>query len=1380
MRILLLALLLAIIPVYGVSADKGPKWRSAAITNEQGLSNSAINSIFKDSRGFMWFGTWDGLNRYDGKTIKTFYPDIYDQTAISNNIIRNMLEDGSGHLWIVTERGLNRYSHDKEGFYSYFTEHPELTLREYSLKANIGHDDRIWVKVHGLGLFRYQEEKDDFEQIVVPCLTDQKMTQVNDFLVFENHLYLLNEDSLFVADHMLSEKKEGYGLTGLHSFLQDASINYHWFFIYDNTPFLLLAMREGGMLIIDLYSMHVNDLYLGDHNYRLTAFTTAGGRDHFWLGTDDGNVLQMLPGEGFSVHSVLDMLPELADKKVKIWSVLETPDDLLWIGTDGEGVFRSILKPKPFYQIGRGASADRQLNHQIVRAIYEDERGNLWVGTRGNGLNFIPAAYGATRYYTTENGLTNNAVLALEKDNQGLLWIGHDGDGIDVLELASGRFFHFPDDLEGGEDLDFGSVYDICVDAFGQVWLGTSGYGVIGLDVERNNDRFVLKSHQQIVSEGVDDVFRSNIVYAIEEERPNILWLATRGAGIYRMNTLTGSLENFSRDRQNGSGLSDDDILSLHMGADGHLWVGSSGGLNRLNLNYTPYEITDYTMRDGLPNNTIHAILEDGEGNIWTSTNKGLSKFDRIQKSFKNFISEDGLQGNEYTDGAACIGKASGRFYFGGINGLDWFYPEEITLSERQPNLMFTGFRLYNDLVQPGDSTYILCRNINELDEIELKHDQNFFTVEFTTLNFINPDKSQFEYKLENFNSDWVFAGSQREANFTNVPDGKYRLMIRATNEDGIWSEEVRTLGIIIRPPFWKTWPAFLLYGLLLALAGYMLYAYQSARIRRKQERTVEKIQQQKEKELHQYKLQFFTNLAHEFGTPLTLIFASAGSLLNPQQNARESRSLVKTIYQNSRRMQKLVQELLEFRKIDTGREKVNNRKLELVSAISNIINVFTHFVQENELEIIFEPEEEDVWLIIDTAKVEKILLNLLSNAIKFTQPGGIIKVALKVSADKIIIEVSDTGTGISDEVLPYIFDSYYQRVPKVKKNTGSFQGIGIGLAYTKSLVELLDGQISVESTPQKGSTFIVSLPLHRPDAAGDTTIPENGISETSLLKKLADEFADGVHHKHYTFAAKPALWTTPKKYRILVAEDDAELSGLLMKILSEQYDVSLARDGKQALEMIREKRVDIVVSDVVMPQIDGLELCSTIKSDPVTSHIPVILLTAKTEMESRIEGLEKGADSYIPKPFHPRHLFVRIEKLLKTREQMAESFKHHVGSPLYNLKQDYAPRDKQTLEKCVSYIEANCEDENLDADKLADHLAFSKPQLYRKIKALTGLTPHGLIKNFRLKKAKQMIEEDKYTISDIIYMTGFKNRTYFYRSYKETFGITPGQVNKV
>ncbi len=379
------------------------------------------------------------------------------------------------------------------------------------------------------------------------------------------------------------------------------------------------------------------------------------------------------------------------------------------------------------------------------------------------------------------------------------------------------------------------------------------------------------------------------------------------------------------------------------------------------------------------------------------------------------------------------------------------------------------------------------------------------------------------------------------------MPDGKYRLLVRATNEDGIWSDEIPAISIIITPPFWRTWPAFLLYAFMLGLVLYLIYIYQTNRIRRKQERAIEKMQQQKEKELNQYKLQFFTNLAHEFGTPLTLIFASAGSLLNPVQNPEESKSLIRTIYKNSKRMQKLIQELLEFRKIDTGRETVKPRKLELVQSLNNIVQVFSHFAQENELEIIFEPDEEEVWLLLDSGKLEKIMLNLLSNALKFTPAGGIVRVVLRTTADRVVIEVSDTGTGISMDVLPYVFDSYYQRAPKTQKNTGHFQGIGIGLAYTKSLVELLNGQITVESESERGSTFRVSLPLDKVEPEPGERGTGDVLSETALMKRLADDFHENKMAKAGKVNTKPALWTTPKKYKILVAEDDPELSGLLL-----------------------------------------------------------------------------------------------------------------------------------------------------------------------------------------------------------------------------------------
>jgi len=1356
-------------------------WQSLRITNEMGLSNSAVNTIYQDSRGFMWFGTWDGLNRFDGKNIKTYTPDIFDKNAISNNIIRNIVEDKHRNLWIITEHGINRYSYDLDNFTSWFSELAEPRSKEQSLKGLIGYDGNIWVNVFGIGIFKFSPKENDFTPIIIPSLVEQTIKSIDCFLPLQENLYILCQDSLIVVDFNSMQVSNKIHLHTYYPNLNLSAVEESWLFEFEETPYLALNQRKGGLLFINLINWEETPINILDPKFIVTTIENSDSNDFLWIGTDDGNIFKVYPNDSFKTQSVLNKIPELVDKKVKIWSILETSDDLLWIGTDGEGVFRNYLKPKPFYQIGRGEAESRQLNHQIVRSIYEDKKGSLWVGTRGNGLNLIPYQKGETKYYNTSNGITNNAVLSLKEDRFNNLWIGHDGFGIDVLDMETGEFYYFPSDLKGGEDLEFGSVYAICIDAFDQIWLGTSGYGILGLNIKREKGEFVLTNYMHIKGESLDDPIRSNIVYAIVEEKPNTLWLGTRGAGIYRVNTITGQMENYTLNTIEKPGLSDNDILSLHIGRNNNLWVGSSGGLNKVNINYLPYNFVHYTTKDGLPNNTIHGILEDEKGNLWISTNKGLSKFFVSEEKFLNFNNADGLQSNEFTDGAVCSGQKTGKFYFGGINGLDWFYPENIQISEKVPKLIFTDFRLYNKKILPSDSTAILNKNIDELEEIILKYNQNFFTIEFTTLNYINPDKSLFEYKLENFNSDWVFAKNQREANFTNVPPGKYKLFVRATNEDGVWIKEARSISITIEPPVWRTLPAYLFYAFLIIILVYIIFKYQNKRIKVKHQIVLEKLQQQKEMELNQYKLKLFTNLAHEFGTPLTLIFASAASLLNPNKKPNETSALTKTIYQNSRRMQKLVQELLEFRKVDTGREKLELKPVEIIGVMNNIIEIFSHFAHENEIDLSFEPEVDELYCLLDSQKLDKIMLNLLSNSIKFTPEGGSVTLKLKLIDKTIYIEVEDTGAGIAPNNVANIFDTYYQQTPNLRRNTKTFRGIGIGLAYTKSLVELHGGNISVTSKLKQGSKFIVAIPFQPVESNPDKTIHSSNLIERSnLLNSVSEKLMDFSEDAKTLSSLKTNLWTTPKKYKVLVAEDDPELSNLLYKMLSEQYDVYLVQNGKQALEVINKKKIDVVVSDVMMPEMDGLTLCKTIKANVLTSHIPVILLTVRSEIEDRIEGLEMGADAYIPKPFYPKHLFVRIERLLKSREQVSEYFKTNFGTPTYELKQDYSSRDKELLQKCIAFVEANYANENIDADKMASDLALSKAQLYRKIKALTGFTPHGLIKNYRLKQARQMILEGKHSITDVIYMTGFNNRTYFYRSFKELFGETPSELNKM
>jgi len=1222
-------------------------------------------------------------------------------------------------------------------------------------------------------------EKNTFVLVPINWPQETLKQNITGIFMFDSIVYLLHETMKLssispAGDHIKSHKY----IPAEHITKPRADLN--WFFSVNKKPFMAVACQMGGLLLTDISNNTTSLIRAEGFESLITALQKVESEDYVLLGTDDGNIFRLDTQKGYQQYSLLEKLPDLRDKRVKIWSILYTADNLLWVGTDGEGVYQFNSHPKPFYNIAKGNLAQRQINHQIVRAVYEDADSNVWIGTRGNGLNMIPSGGGSTRIINTENGLSNDAVLSLAEDTQGNLWIGLDGPGVDVMNKTSGRIFHFPDDLTGGEELDFGSVYTICVDVFGTVWLGTSGNGVFGLTITGTNNNYQLQNHVHLPGKGGKNDLKGNIVFAIKEEKPNILWIGARMGGLHRYNTLTGEIQFFGQGSVDEKSLNNPDILSLLIGKDKYLWIGTSGGLNALNLAGGTYNFTHFSVRDGLPNHTVHGILEDLEGNIWVSTNKGLSRYLRNEKRFVNYNSGDGLLNNEFTDGAAFHHQPSGRFYFGGINGVDWFYPKDISISMDQPKVVLTGFRLYNQTIYPGDETGVLPRDIDFMDEIILRHNQNFFGVEFATLNYHNAPKTSFAYKLENFNIDWVDVASQREAIFTNVPHGNYRLLVRATNEDGFWSDQVRALNIVIKPPAWLTFYAYAAYTLAFILLGFLIYRYQSNRITRRQQLVLEKLNQQKEKELNQYKFEFFTNLAHEFRTPLTLIFASAASLIDKVQEAHPQKPLLRTVYINARRLQRMIEELLAFQKLDTGREKLDLRKGELVGFVAEITDIFSHYAHENEVELSFEPKESRLITSYDSEKIERILLNLLSNAIKYTPSGGSVITRLGLENENIIIEVVDTGSGISPEVLPYIFDRYYQQASPYSDLRTIPKGSGIGLTYTKSLVELLGGSIAVETHPGKGSKFTVKLPLVKD---GDKAMePVNDIQRKGrgqLLESIAEDYFhqydDGTDFKPQGVLAQ----NQPSKHRILIVEDDVQLLQLLQNLLWQYYDVITAENGVEALEVLKLKRVDLVVSDVIMPEMDGLTLCKSIKDDFITSHIPVVLLTARSETEQLIEGLEKGADAYIVKPFHPRHLFVTIKKLISSREKLISQIRKDIEQSVLNEDSHLPERDHKLLQKAFSFIESNYHLESLNADQLAGQLAMSKAQLYRKIKAITGVTPHGLIKNFRLNKARQMIAEGKFSVSDIVYMTGFNNRTYFYRSYRELFGETPGEFTK-
>ncbi|MDY0076405.1 MAG: two-component regulator propeller domain-containing protein [Bacteroidales bacterium] len=1353
-------------------------WQVRQIANADGLSNSAVNSIFKDSRGFMWFGTWDGLNQYDGKNIVQHYPDMLLPNRLSNNIIWKMLEDSSNGLWIVTERGINRYDYTTNRFQPWFVNNGPQYSRENSLRAALGVDGNTWLAIYSAGIFRFAPADADFIQLQIPNLPEDRQKTVIGLYSFANQMYLLHDD---FQVSVLNEKGSFVDQFSIYrkAAAENSSSTLNWFFELNDQAYLAMPCLDGGIRLINLITQKVELIQKDTFPSPVTALFADAENNNLLLGTDDGNLLKMAMDENYDIQSLTNNIPLLSDKKVKIWSILKT-GEMLWIGTDGEGVFQANMQPKPFYNIGKGLPEGRQLNHKIVRAVYEDSKGNLWVGTRGGGLNKIPANGDPTQVYNTENGLSNDAVLSLAEDLHGNIWIGIDGQGIDVLNPKTAKVSHFPIDFPGAEKLDFSSVYTICVDVYGTVWLGTSGSGVYGLTLDYKNELYTLRNHQHLPGNGGQQDLRGNVVFAIREEKPNVLWIGARMAGLHRYNTLTREIQYFKQDSDTAAGLSNSDVLSLKIGTDKKLWVGTSGGLNVTNLLQPEIRFRHFSVPDGLPNHTIHSIIEDKQGDIWMSTNKGLSRYLKTESRFINYNRGDGLLNNEYTDGAAFHNTTVGKVYFGGINGIDWFYPQDIQISASNPDVLLTAFLLFNKKIEPGDESGILSESLDFTDEIRLSHDQNFFGVEFTTLNYNNAAKNNFAYKLENFNVDWIETGTQRTANFTNVPFGRYKLLIRATNEDGFWSDDIRSVSIIIRPPFYLTYAAFVVYSLLFLLLIYLIYRYQSNRIKKRHSLALEAFNRKKEKELNQYKFEFFTNLAHEFRTPLTLIFASAATLLEKIDVKHSQYAMIRNVYANARRLQHMTDELLAFQKLDTGREKIKLKSGDLVGFIEGIIEVFTHYATEKELELTFEPEESEILTAFDGDKIERILLNLLSNAIKYTPSGGAVAVRLKSNKTTVIIDIQDTGTGIPPNILPHIFERYFHYNPEGSDKIIAPKSSGIGLAYAHSLVALQKGKISVESKVNVGTTFTVSLPLIKADLKDKRQDTKSLLSLNERFREsIAEEF---FQQQDYALEQNNSAANTARsnnKYRVLIVEDDLQLLQLLKELLSSHYEIITATNGQKALDMLKQKRIDLVVSDVMMPVMDGLELCRTIKEDVATSHIPVVLLTARAANEQLIEGLETGADSYITKPFHPKHLYLRIDKLLHIRELLSSGFKENIEKRSEEVEQHLSERDRKLLDKAFEFIGEKYFSEELNADKLADELALSKAQLYRKIKALTGLTPHGLIKHFRLNKAREMILEDKYSISDIVFMCGFNNRTYFYRSYKELFGEAPGELNK-
>lgn len=1315
-----------------------------SISRREGLSNGAVNTIVKDSEGYIWFGTWNGLNRYDGSNIVTYLPGS-NSNSIHNHVIQELYPSSAGPIWMLTNKGVGLYDNILDRFSSYFTQESEQINYENDIAVCHSDSYGTLASVFGSGIFSFDNKTRQFSKVNFDKQSQQLSLSIKRIHIADNRAYCITSNGKLV---MIS----GNRLLELMQLPLTSAISSSFSVLINRHPYLLITQRAGASILVDLKTKEIQLLRLPDDI--ITSFAISKVKEKLWVGTEKGRIYSFnLLTRKFEVLDKLSNLLKNNPISTRILSIYETDNDILWIGTDGNGVYYLNLTEFP----NKSLSSD-QLAYPIVRSILVTSKRDVLIGTKGGGIDIFDSLGNHIRQISVKNGLSNNSVLSFHEQLDGSVWVGTDGKGIDILSADYRSIRNFPRDFNISHPLNFASVYRILEDSDHRIYLGTSGYGVIRVEFDKTRNLLPVSCEQLVLDKSVvAPGIQKQIVYALAEEKPGIIWIGTRGLGVYRYNTITKRVLSQYTTRTNPKIIRNDDILSLSANYLGRIWVGTSNGIfNLVPVSADSVKIEGLIVQSDLINTSIHALQFDKKGNLWITTNQGLSMIDNSRVNVRSFNTNDGLVNFEYSDGASFYDINAGRLYVGGTMGVDIIQTDEIHFSSYFPPIAINQLFIRNQLVVPGNKS-VLSSRINYQKRLDLNYNQNSLTFYVSPLAFWAQERHRISYRLKNLPDDWTTNPLNQPINFSNLEPGKYLLQLRVSDENGNWSKQIREIEIVIAPPFWKT--AWAIIGYILIFIGIQAWIFSAYRRReaRKKEAILQEFQKKKEAELQSYKIEFFTNVAHEFRTPLTLITSHIHALLEDTRNGAENPRLLK-VFNNSIKLQKLVLEIMQFRKLEKGKEPLNIQLTKPVELIREVVSDLELLAQQRNISCnVVAPEGEMVFMI-DADKFQRIVTNLVSNSIKYNKPGGFVKISIKSVESKLIVEIEDNGVGIKPEYFQKVFEPFGISSARKKGSFPGYRSTGLGLAVTKGLIELLKGTISFESAPGEGTKFTCIFPdVHQ-------------LSPVELLNEPADEFNE-IRFIDESIPVKPEEDSTLNagKPLILLVDDDSEILMLLQDFLKSDYNTMLASNGIEALEKIVTGKPDLVVSDVMMPEMDGIELCDKLRENFDTSHLPIILLTAKAEIEDRIAGLKAGADSYIPKPFHPEHLKVRIDKLLQSRSNMRILFGQPDGNPAF-VKEIPDP----FFQKMISYIDENIDDESFSSERLCDKLAISKSSLYTKTKSLLGTTPHGLINQRRLSKAAILLKSTTMTVSEIIDQTGFASRTHFYELFNKAYGCSP------
>jgi signal transduction histidine kinase/ligand-binding sensor domain-containing protein/DNA-binding response OmpR family regulator len=1309
-------------------------------SQEHGLSNNQIHCILQDKKGWMWFGTSQGVCRFDGYRFTVFKNDPEDSTSLKGNLVRAMIEDSKGQLWIGTENGgLNKFNREKEKFSQLFYSGKEAPLKDATVTA-INEDAAgfLWVGTE-TQLFRIEKES---------SLTAVKPQNLHAFTQYfrilrsdrSGRIWIGTNNGLFVYDPKNNQAEKIL-------LPQNLSSNEEiWEIVMEDDDRVLVGTYANGMYIVNQTTLQARQLIIDPNNDRSNT-VRAISKDRngkYWIGTRGGlYVYEKVKGvTGYYYHD------EREPKSLVNNSILCITHDAkgdVWIGTRS-GINFLIDERQNIQGYKAMPGDDRYLNSSEIYAFWIDPQNDIWVGTESGGINILNRETGRFRYMIPQRGnpnsLSRNCIKALLDDGKGNLWIGTFLGGIDVLNLQTGEFRHYFHDPANPASLSDNRVWALRRDNNNNIWVGTSG----GLDkFDPATGSFIHES-----------VANGQQVNWLAEDRDHCLWIGSDELIIYNLNDRSVTRI-------------DESTRYMLQDSANRFWIAT---LNRGIVLYSKEKgvVKHYTEKNGLANNQTLAILEDSEHFLWISTTNGLSKFDPETERFHNFSLKNGFQNNQFTYGAA-FKTQEGELLFGGISGFNIFNPAKIKSGDYFAPIVLTDLKIFNKSVKIGDRKHdVLTKSITETDRIRLKYDQNSITLEFASFDYANSVGIQYSYFLEGFDKDWNEPSVNRSATYTNLDPGEYTFRVKTVSIDRKESNPGPELKIIVLPPSWKTWWFRSL--LFIAVVGlfYLLIAFLVNKEKLKNDLVLERLKAKKLHELDMMKLRFYTNISHEIRTPLTLILGPLEKMKNNILPASEIKGHVEVMHRNATQLHQLINQLLDFRKLETGNLKLVLSRGDLVSYISGIVGSFGKFAEEKEIELKFTSLKKEIVTNFDTDKVAKILNNLLSNAFKFTGKGGKISVNMSLifdsdenepvgdSQEKRMIEISvkDSGIGIAESHLEKIFTRFFQ-----VDETGKQTGTGIGLALTKELVKLHNGKIFVVSKPGKGSKFTIQLPYeelpqvethtHSAVLEKDNQSPVGAEGDERLAENML------VGHKI-----------------MLLVDDNADVRYFIKSHFSVNYEVLEAANGVEGWNVALKTIPDIIISDVMMPDMDGFEFCHKIRKDERTSHIPIILVTALGSREHEIEGLSHGADDYITKPFDLVILQTKVENILQVRQSLRQKYTGEMLLQPRNII--LSSPDERFLQKAIEVVENNIADPDLDIERFATEIGVSRMQLYRKLDALSEMTVKEFVRNIRLKRAAQMLVQKKLNVSEVAYAVGFKDLSHFRKCFKQEFGMSASE----